>query len=157
MRATLLSHGFRSCCFQPTANDAPPTYFFTPKTNASRLTFRASLGRNMTKRRDFVSLPPDVSPRSSGTDACANPLRPLPSPDLLAELCVQECSGNAGCKFGSTGGRKLFRKTTRRRDSSKRPHPNEPVLRSRYAPEKFEFLKCLSPPKSTPRPEKVFF
>ena len=65
--------------------------------------------------------------------ACANPLRPLPSPDLLPSLRLQESLRE--CGFASSevlGGRKLSRKTTRRRDSSKRPHPNEPVLRSRY-------------------------
>ena len=158
MRATLLSHGFRSCCFQPTANDAPPTYFFTPKTNAARLAFRASLCRNMPKRRDFVGLPPDFPPRSSGNDACANPLRPLPSPDLLAEpsrpRMLQECGLQVRKYWGSKAIQKndetsrLFKTTT-----SKRTSFTEPLRTS----ENFEFLNCLSRTEIYALPRKKFF
>ena len=64
--------------------------------------------------------------------ACANPLRPLPSPDLLAQPSRPRMLRECGLQVRKYWGRKLCRKTTRRRDSSKRPHPNELVLRSRY-------------------------
>ena len=67
------------------------------------------------------------SPRSSGTDACANALGPLPSPDLLAERShprmLRECGLQVRKYWGSKAIQKndetsrLFKTTTSKRTS----------------------------------------
>ena len=105
-------------CFQPTTNDVPPTYFFTPTIIVARFSSRVPSfsGRDMTKQPNFMSLLPDFVPQSCGADARTNPLRPLPSPDLFAKLRVGECSWNADCKYL---GREPLIKSKSRRNLSK--------------------------------------
>jgi hypothetical protein len=86
--------------------------------------------------------------------ACANPLRPLPSPDLLAEPSRPRMLRKCGLQVRKYWGRKLFRKTTRRRNAtSKRTSFTEPLPTS----EKFEFLNCLPHTEIYALPRKSFF
>ena len=124
-----------------------------PKTEG---VFRPRL--NESSARDRRSLPPNFSPQSRGADACTNPLRPLPSPDLLAKSCVRECSGNAVASQGQVlAVKSYFRKATGRRVSSKPPIESNQFCGPLRMSENFEFLNSLSNTENFALPRQSFF